>query len=170
MHDNNNKVIVALLRPFKAACKCFKYNMDIKTSTIDSFATFMFLSNSKLINVCFDLLFPTHVCDTSNNSTCRWAVLNCATMPYFGHEHLPYAIPAILVFLMLVLGPVFILLLYPFSLCQKCLIMLPQRWKIMLHVFMDSFQGCYKDGTKPGTKDCRWFSAVPFIIRILYFL
>ena len=36
----------------------------------------------------------------------------------------------------------------------------------MLHVFMDSFQGCYKDGTEPGTRDCRWFSAVPFIIRI----
>ena len=155
MHDNNNKAILAFLRPFKAACKCFKYNMDIKTSTIDSFATFMFLSNIKLLNVCFDLLLPVYVCDTSNNSTCRWAVFYYATMPYFSHEHLPYAIPAILVLLMLVVGPVFILLLYPFSLCQKCLIMLPQRWKIMLYVFMDSFQGCYKDGTEPGTRDCR---------------
>ena len=65
------------------------------------------------------------------------------------------------------IGPVFILALYPFTLCQKCLTVIPQRWKLVLHVFVDSFQGCYKDGTEPGTIDCRWFSSVPFIIRIL---
>jgi len=28
---------------------------------------------------------------------------------------------------------------------------------------MDSFQGCYKDGTEPGTHDCRWFAAIFFL-------
>ena len=31
---------------------------------------------------------------------------------------------------------------------------------------MDTFQGCYKDGSN-GTKDCRWFSAFYFILRIV---
>jgi len=32
---------------------------------------------------------------------------------------------------------------------------------------MDVFQGCFKDGTEPGTRDLRWFSSVFFVIRIL---
>ena len=31
------------------------------------------------------------------------------------------------------------------------------------------FQGCYKDGTEPGTTDCRWFSSVPFLVRFIIF-
>ncbi len=35
---------------------------------------------------------------------------------------------------------------------------------------MDSFQGCYKDGTEPGTRDYRWFAAVPIIGRTIVFI
>ena len=34
---------------------------------------------------------------------------------------------------------------------------------------MDTFQGCYKDGSN-GTRDCRWFSAFYFILRITGFV
>ena len=34
------------------------------------------------------------------------------------------------------------------------------------HAFVDSFQGCYKDGTEPGTFDCRWFSVLPLLLRL----
>ena len=115
MHDSNNKVVMMIFWPFKRAFRHFKHNLDIKTSTIDSFATFMFLSHIKFLNVCFDLLLPVQVCETSSNRNCTWAVFHDATMTYFGQEHLPYAIPAILVLLMFVLGPVFILVLYPFT-------------------------------------------------------
>ena len=45
----------------------------------------------------------------------------------------------------------------------------PPTMADFLHTFIDSFQGCYKDGTEPGTRDCRWFSAMPFILRFLIF-
>ena len=32
---------------------------------------------------------------------------------------------------------------------------------------MNFLQGHYKDGTQPGTRDCRWFASVWFIIRII---
>ena len=35
---------------------------------------------------------------------------------------------------------------------------------------MDSFQGCYKDGTEPGTRDCRWFASLFLAIRFLQFI
>ena len=47
---------------------------------------------------------------------------------------------------------------------------MPQRWQILIHMFVESFQGCYKDETEPGTRDCRWFSAVPFVVRFIIFV
>ena len=45
----------------------------------------------------------------------------------------------------------------------------PFRWYI-LHTFVDSFQGCYKNGTEPGTRNCRWFSAAYLVLRCVYLL
>ena len=39
-----------------------------------------------------------------------------------------------------------------------------------LRIYVDSFQGCYKDGTEPGTFDCRWFSALMLLTRSFYFV
>ena len=39
-----------------------------------------------------------------------------------------------------------------------------------LHVYIDSFQGCYKDGTESGTFDCRWFSILTVLVRPLFFI
>ena len=42
---------------------------------------------------------------------------------------------------------------------------------MVLHTFADSFQGCFKNGTEPGTRDCRWFAGAYFVLRIaLYFV
>ncbi len=34
---------------------------------------------------------------------------------------------------------------------------------------MDSFQGCYKDDTEPGTRDCRWFAALDLFFRVIIY-
>jgi hypothetical protein len=36
-----------------------------------------------------------------------------------------------------------------------------------LRTFVDAFQGHYKDGTEPGTRDCRWFAGIYFLGRIM---
>ena len=38
-----------------------------------------------------------------------------------------------------------------------------------LHIFVESFQGCYKDGTN-GTRDCRYFSVVYMFVRVAILL
>ena len=65
--------------------------------------------------------------------------------------------------------PTLVLFLYPFKFFQECLSILPFRWHF-LHAFVDSFQGCYKDGTEPGTFDCRWFLAIFLLCRTLLFI
>ena len=62
-----------------------------------------------------------------------------------------------------------IFILYPFRFFQRFLSFFPVNWHF-LHAFVDSFQGCYKDGTEPGTFDCRWFSSLVLLIRLILFM
>jgi len=171
LYWNNNKIVLLLLYPFKRAMGFLKLNYDSKRSTVQAFSTFVYLSHFKLLNVGYDLLSPVQVCDTATTSTCRWVVYNEASVPYFGKVHLFYAVPALVVLITTVWAPILLLVLHSCPTWHKCLNVLPVQWKVSLHVIMDSFQGCYKDGTEPGTRDCRWFSALPFIIgNVLYTL
>ena len=148
----------------------FRKCWDIRTSVIDSFATFFLLSYVKVLSVTADLLIPTRVyeLDTSESqSTLR--LYYSPTVQYFGDEHLPYAIIAILFLMLFVIIPTMIFILYPFRFFQKFLSFFPFNWHF-LHAFVDSFQGCYKDGTEPGTFDCRWFSSLVLLIRLLFFI
>ena len=81
---------------------------------------------------------------------------------YFGPDHRPYAILAVSVLTIFVIFPTLLMILYPFRWFQKALNLLPVRWYI-LHTFVDLFQGCYKDGTEPGTHDCRWCASIHFL-------
>ena len=86
-------------------------------------------------------------------------------MEYFGKDHLPYAILASLVLLVFNVLPLLLLLLYPCRCFQRCLTHLRVD-SLALKIFMDAFQGCYKDGTT-GTRDYRYFSAIYVGTRLL---
>ena len=61
------------------------------------------------------------------------------------------------------------LILYPFAFFQKLLFSFPINWHF-LHAYIDSFQGCFKDRTEPGTFDCRCFSVFKLLMRPLFLL
>ncbi len=169
LYDSNNRVIRVIFSPIEVIFTHYKWNWNAKSSIIHAFATFLILSNVKFLNVCYDLLVPVTICDPSINGTCRHALFNDAIVPYFRSHHIPYAVSALFVLAGFVALPILILALYPFKLCQNLLGTIPQRHQIILHVFMDSIQGCYKDGTELDGRDCRWFSAVPFLVRLIIF-
>ena len=104
--------------------------------------------------------------DSTGHLTHSWRLYYDADIPYFGEAHLPYALLGLLIVALLIILPLLLLILYPFRWFQKFLNLFPFRWYI-LHTFMDTFQGCYKDGTEPGTRDCRWFASIYFVLRFL---
>ena len=171
LYDHSFRPLVLLWRPFGRIFSLFRDKWDIRSSVIDSFATFFLLSNIKFLSVAYDLLNPVEVyqLSSSGNFTHTWSLYYDSSIPYFGSTHLPYAILAIVVLAVFALLPVLILMLYPFRFFQKILNALPVRWHV-LHTFMDSFLGCYKDGTEPGTRDCRWFASVFFIFRYVFII
>ena len=168
LYDRNIRVLVVIWRPFRGVFSLFRKNWDIRTSLIDSFATLLYLSNVKFLSVAYDLLLPVDVYQLlpSGNLTISRRLFYDASIPYFGIEHLPYAVVAIVALAFFAVLPAMVLLMYPFRFFQKLLNLFPVQWQI-LHTFMDSFQGCYKNGTEPGTRDCRWFASAFFLIHYI---
>ena len=147
LYDNDYRVVTIMWTPFRKLLSIFKRNWNVRTSLIDAFATFLFLSNVKFLSVSCDLLqgikiyklYPDHYNYTLG-------LFYAADVKYLSRdEHLPYAILAIVSLFFFVFLPTLILTLYPFSLFQKFLNLFPFRWYI-LHTFVDSFCGCYKNG------------------------
>ena len=169
LYDKNFKPLVIMWRPFGTFFGSFSQNWKVKTSIIDSFSSFFFLSNTKFLSVTFDMLVPVRMYYFTNPQHMHheWRLYYDATIPYFKGYHAAYGSIAVLVSFTFVFLPVFLLLFYPFRICQKMLSILANRWQIFTSTFVESFQGSYKDGTEPGTSDCRWFSAVILAARFL---
>ena len=171
MYDRNLKPLVIIWKPFRRLFGLFRENWDLRTSIIDAFATTLLLTNIKLQSVSFDLLTPVKIyrLHDTGNWTYSYRLFYAATVPYFGSRHLPYAIIATVVVIVFAILPVLLLISYPFRCFQKFLNLFPVRWYI-LHTFVESFYGSYKDGTQPGTRDCRCFASLFFLSRFCMLL
>ena len=167
LHARNVRIVVILWRPFYCLLTLVRRNWDSRTTVIDAYATFFVLSFTKVMCISADFLIPVRVTSLTNDNV-MWVLYYDATVDYFGSEHLPYAILAI-VCLLLVMMPLLILFLYQLSCFQKCLACMRIQGHI-LTALMDSYHGGYKDSTEPGTRDYRWFSGVPLVGRALLLL
>ena len=163
LHDNNFKIIVCLWKPFRVCCLYFRTEWNIRTSLIDAFATFLLLSCVKFLSVSFNLLVPLYVYDASGEPFSKKYLYFDGSVEYFGKEHLPYAIFAIITIVIFIILPCILLCLYPCRCFQRCLNCCKLRC-LVLTTFMDAFQGCYKNGIN-GTCDHRYFTAIYIIMR-----
>ena len=166
LHDRRVVFVVTIWKPFSKALAAFRKSWDIHTSILDSFATFYLLSYNKILAVTADILIPTQIYQLGSNKS-MLGLYYSPSVPYFGEEHLPYAVSALIMIALLACIPTTILILYPFKFFHNFLSLFPINWHF-LHAFVDSFQGCYKDGTEPGTFDCRWFSIPMLLIWPLF--
>lgn len=152
LHDNDCGPIVWIFRPFGK-------RTNVRSSIITVFSAFLRLSYAKLLCVSFDLLVPVRAYDMRGLSVGVYLYYD-ATIEYFGSEHLPYALVAVSVAVIFIILPIVLLLTYPLTCCS------PVRKWAPLRVCLDTYQGYYKDGTN-GTADCRWFSCVYLLVRLL---
>ena len=135
LYDKKYRVIVIMWKPFQFIFSLFKKNFDVQTSMIDSCVTFFYLSSVKFLSVAFDILVHKLHPDVYSST---FRLYYSGDIEYFGKEHLPYAILAIITSTVFVIIPVTILALYPFAFFQKFLNCIPIHWHIF-HTFIDSF-------------------------------
>ena len=161
-HDRRCRLVVRLWRPFLWCTARLRQQWNIRHSIIDAFATFFLLSYIKLLNVSHYLLTSTGVYNAAGSRVGSFLFYD-ATVEYMGPAHRPYAVLAILV-VVGALFPLVLLLLYPMQWFQKCL----NRCGLNspgLQMFMQCFQGYYRDRTDGG-RECRYFAAVYPAFRI----
>ena len=169
LHDRNFKPLVVGWKVVHKVLKPIRRN--VKTSLVEVFASFIYLSCSRLLLTSMYILMPCTVYTynpESDRLTKRHFVINAPTVEYFGRQHLPFALLAIVLSTMFFTVPMFLLFLYPFPQCQSIF----NRFgcnSIVLHTFMDVFQGGYKDGNN-GTRDYRWFSGFILLFPLMMYL
>ena len=161
LYERNVTLAVFLLKPFVRLSHCFKRQWDIRSSVIDSFASFVLLSFMKTASTSLYFLFITEIRDV-HGGWMGYYLFTDPSLKYFSRTHLPYAITGIVIFLIWGLFTV-ILLLYPMMLFQSLLNKLRLN-SPTLRVFMQCFQGHYRDRTDGGF-ECRYFSALYPLLR-----
>ena len=167
LHDNNFRPVVWLWKPFHRYFVHFRRRWDSKASIVNAFTTFLLLSFSKILFVSFTLLYTSYVDVYDHDVIHKECVLYFdSTVGCYSQEHLIFATIAICVLLIFIISPIILLILYPTRLFRKCVSCCGFRRWHALHMFVESFQGEYKDGTN-GTRDFRMASATFLILRIL---
>ena len=149
-----------------------KLHINAKLNILNAFATFIILAYCKILHTNFSLLTPTQLFESNGSpfppSGTQYTLYN-ASVPYLGEEHKPCFILAIIVLLVFNIFPMLLLLLYPTKPFQRLLNCFPRMHWDYLHIFMDFFQGCYKNGTN-NTLDHRYFAGLYLLIRFINYI
>ena len=166
LHARNCRCLVRLWNPVGYIVSRFRRTWNIRTSLVDAFAAFILLSYVKIIRV--SLLLSTHnTVHNMNGKVVRNVLHYDPTITFASHVHIPFMVLGL--FLLLTFGLFFplLLLFYQFHFLQRCLHRLKMN-RNGLRIFMDAFQGCYKDGKNNGP-DRRFFAGLYFVFRLLVF-
>ena len=163
LYAHDCRLVVTIWKLLSHTLRPVLRNFDIRTSLIDSFATLFLLSTVKFQSVTFDLLIPTIIYHTDGTSESKAYLYLAGDVEYFGQDHLPYAILAFTVFIIMIILPLVLLCLYPCGCFQRCLNKCHCN-SYALRTFMDVFLGKYKDRTN-HSRDLRYFASVFFTVR-----
>ena len=164
LHHKNNRIVVFLWKPFHVCFARCRQIWDIQNSVVDTFAAFILLSYSKVLNFVFDVGFPTRIYESSGKAYAE-AVYYDASVRLYDKQHLLYLVVIAFMFLLFNIFPILILCCYPTRLGRTVMNRCGTSGGT-LQTFSDIFQGYYKDGTE-GTRDLRFFPAVYLLTRIV---
>ena len=171
-HDHNFRVVIWMWKALQKIVKLVRRN--VKTSLIEVFASFIYLSCSRLLLTSMYFLVPSTVytyhptAETGTGLLIKERhVMIAPSVKYFGKDHLLIALLAMVISTLFVIAPMLLLFLYPFPFFQRVLNRL--GWNsLALRTFMDAFQGAYKNGTN-GTKDYRSCSGFILLLPMMVY-
>ena len=170
LHARNFSPVVTLWKPFhKCFSKC-RRTLDPTSSVIAAFSTFISLSFTKSLYVAFSIvsLRDYYVNGIRHVSL----ILDPSFQSKKGNQYISilistwYFIPSVLIVIFTYFPVIIFLLFYPLKIFRKLLYCCCGGRKYhTIYVFMNTFQGHYKDSTN-GTRDYRAVSCLNFLIRL----
>ena len=169
LHSKGCWVVILMWYPLDKVMSAFKkdWSTSERASMIDVFTTFLLLSYNKIMSVSFNLFIYTPIINPKGQFRGRYVYYD-PSYEYFGKDHIPYGVLALVIFASFNILPMLLLFLYPMKWFQKCLNHF-RLSHVALHTFVDSFAGSFKDGTEPGTRDCRYFAGLYLFVRVTFY-
>ena len=165
LHGRDFKPIVILWKPFHKIFLRFYTTWEPSTSMIQAFSSLFFLSYAKLLFVMGAPFFVSTAVNAKGENVYPVIYID-PTVPYQSKTHIYLIIFSLFIAIFLFLPPPILLSIYPTSFFQKISRYLKPRWNIAIKIYVDTFQGCYKDGTN-GTRDYRAVSG--YLLAMWFF-
>ncbi len=162
LHDRGCKIIVICWRPFHKCLARFRRRWELKGSVVNAFATFFLLSYSRFCSISISLLKPVPLYDKYGNVT--YTLFFAAD--FNRDTYIPLAIISSIITITMVFLPAVFLLFYQNHFFQRCLFSCKIKC-VLIHELANITQGYFKNGTTPGTRDCRWFAGLYLLLRII---
>ena len=157
-----NRGIVCLWKPIHQYFARHRRAFNANASLVDAMAAFLLFSYFNFTSVVFYYLQWINIHILCGNS---YSYSTFFIEPD-GKNKLQYLIPIVSVALVVLALPPILLIAYPSKVFRKCLARTQlNNWQ-PLHMFVEKFQGDYKDGTQ-GTYDYRFLSGVYLLLRIV---
>ena len=170
MYAKNCRIIVWLWRPFFKCFICCTRVWNPRLSAVDTFATFLLLSYNRFIIFTYFVYAFQHVYSQNGSLDSRIVLSYNPMVSYFDRDHhLPYVIVSLFILSTLILTPAILLAFYQTSYFRSCLDYLRVSKLQSLHIFVELFQGCYKDGTN-GSRDLRFIASLYLFLRLVLLL
>ena len=165
LHAHDVRLVVWIWKPFHKLFAQFRRKWHIKRSIVNVFSTFLLFSYTKVMFVSFRLLDRLSIYNDNGTASHHTLVLD-PSLKSFGQTHVPFALVAVTAIILFAVLPMLLLLLYPTRIFQKILRRCHSRFAQTIRVFVDTYQGCIKDGTN-GTRDYRALSSLYLILRLM---
>ena len=148
-----------------------RHRWSVANSVVHGLTTFLVLSYARITLTTFKFLSLVTLYGSGGQDShySKRVVWYDGTMSYFGHEHFPYAIIAIFMFIIFVLIPPLLLLSYPLLPVLMTRLRVEDYWIVRKLItnplskcvpIFDAFQSCYKD-------EYRFFAGLLFVYRII---
>ena len=174
LYSSGVRPIVFICRPLHACFVRVRRIWDIQKSIIHALATFLLLSYTKFTLVSFSLLTTTPLVD-ENGTDRSYRLYYDGTIEVGSKAYWPYLLPSLLVlFTFVAIPPIILIVPSVVHLVQKarCCRVPDMCGGGQWNQFLNTFHGCYKDGTGEGDDsdnkhDCRWFAGLYFILRVV---
>ena len=162
LHAHDYKLVVRLWKLFHRTYVRFRRAWDPNTSMIQAFATLLFLSYTKFLLIMYEPIRLSNIYNQTMSSVKTVMYLD-PTIPKNDPKRI---LLSVIIFIFILLPPSLLLIIFPTRLFNKVSQYLKPRWIVSIKIFVDTFNGCYKDGTD-GTRDYRAVSGYILALCIL---
>ena len=146
LHSHDYKLIVSLWRLLHRTYVKLRRTWDPNASMLQAFAAILFLSYTKFILLMYEPLLFSTVYNNKDQIVTHVTYID-PTVPVFSPKHFHLIPLSVVIFIFVIASPIVLLIIFPkkiFKIIRGCL---KRRWILSISIFVDTIQGCYKDGT-----------------------